>query len=158
MSRALRLTAAALFLGATAAAAQLPAPNAQVKATPNAGLLSVSLGPLGTGRIVESTPVGSIGLFHSDLAQVVSSSPEAEREARVFARDQMIGRPLVLLGGGAVVAGLAAYVGRGGSVGIGGREMAAVAIGTGGLMLGAARLAVSRTALARAVEIFNRDR
>ncbi len=60
--------------------------------------LAVSLGPLGTGRIVEGGQVGSVGLFHSDLATVMAGSPAAARYARVFGRDQALGRPLVLLG------------------------------------------------------------
>lgn len=157
MFRSLSIAALALaFAGTAAAAQQMVAPNEQVKATP--GQLTIALGPLGTGRIMERDRVGSIGLFHSDLAQVVSASPEAERAARVFARNQMIGRPTVLIGAIALVGGLAAYASRGGPVGIGGRELAAIAVGTGGLMYGADRLVVSRRALAEAIGAYNRDR
>lgn len=159
MIRSIPLAALALMLAGTAAAAQqMVSPPEQMKATPGAYQLTVALGPLGTGKILERERVGTIGLFHSDLAQVVSTSPEAERAARVFARNQMIGRPTLLLGAIAVVGGLAAYASRSGAVGIGGREAAAIAVGAGGLMYGADRLVVSRRALSQAIGAYNRDR
>ncbi len=153
MIRTLPFAVAAMLVATSAVAAQqMAAPS------PESHRLIVALGPLGTGKIMDSRPRGTIGLFHSDLAAVVKASPEAARAAREFNHEQAVGRPALLVGAIALVGGLAAYAGRGGAVGIGGREMSAVALGAGGIMLGAERLTLSRRALARAVAAFERDR
>lgn len=150
----LALAVVLLLVTGNSSNAQQPAPQAAAADR----LLQVNLGVLGTGRIVEGSSVGSVGLFHSDLATVVAGSPEAERYARVFARNQAIGRPLVLLGSAAIIGGFAAYVARAGQLGVGGREAAAIGLGTGVALYGANRLIVSQRALATALEVFNRDR
>ncbi len=152
MLRSARFAALALLLGAGSLAAQ------QLNAPPEATPLRVTLGVLGTGKVVSTGAVGRIGLFHSDLAQVVGASPEATRLARIFARDEIIGRPLILAGTAAIVGGLAAYSARSGGVGMGGREMTAMALGTGALLYGADRLVAAQRALRGSLQVFNERR
>jgi hypothetical protein len=155
MLRTVTLAMLLVSLGAAPAAAQ------QLSADGLSGVrleapLTVSLGALGTGQLMRGQSVGTIGLFGSNLTAVVHASPEAEHYARMFARDRAIGRPLLLAGAVALVGGFAAYVARGGQLGVGGREMAAIGLGAGATMYGAYRLGASRAALASSIAAFNR--
>ncbi len=157
MIRRFAVALALLVVAGGSLHAQAYAPPAPRRGAGDAAL-AVRLGPLGTGRITEGVPVGSVGLFHSDLATVVAGSPEAARYARSFSRNESIGRPLVLIGAATIVAGFWSYVAHGGPAGMGAREAAAVGLGTGIALLGANRLTVSSHALAAALQAYNRNR
>ena len=152
MNRSLSFALALVLATAVSAAAQAMAPEEDASAR----ALVLSLGPLATGSVSQGTTVGHIGLFSSDLSRILASSPEAARYAQVFSRDSHIGRPLVLVGVGLVVGGLAAYVTRHGQLGMGGREIAAFGVGGVAMMYGADRLSASRRALRSAVDEYNR--